>query len=127
MKNNQNPHSSGENPFRGLLTLADVQKDQDQVEKEVSPLGFMAKIKFRRNIAQVSDEKLADAYIDSGATHRFFFSRLMLTTYTAIAEEPVKGATGLTKIVGKGMVQLPINNGMIVEAYHAPGFSSNIL
>ncbi len=42
-------------------------------------------------------------------------------------EEPVKGDTGTAKIFGKGMVRLSINNGMIVEAYHAPAFASNTL
>ncbi len=35
--------------------------------------GFMANIKFRCNLADKSGAKIYDAYIDSGATHRFFY------------------------------------------------------
>ncbi len=47
--------------------------------------------------------------------------------YSILNEEPVRGATGIAKIVGKVMVRLPIDNGIIVAAYHAPEFGSNIL
>ncbi len=47
--------------------------------------------------------------------------------YSAMNEESVQGATGKTKIIGKGIVRLPINSVMIVEAYQAQAFSSNIL
>lgn len=30
-------------------------------------------------------------------------------------------------VVGKGNVEIPIKNGLVVEAYHAPEFSSNII
>jgi len=89
--------------------------------------GFMAKLKFRANIAELSDEKTSDAYIDSGATHHFFHRREIFENYTRINDEPVKGASGISKIVGKGMVRLPINKSIFVEAYHALEFSSNIL
>ncbi len=39
----------------------------------------------------------------------------------------MQGATGITKIVGEGFVKLPIEDGILVEAYHAPMPSSNIL
>ena len=89
--------------------------------------GFMAKVKFRSMVAQVADEKTSDAYIDSGATHHFFHSRSVFINYSPVTEEPVKAAAGVAKIAGKGLVRLPVNNGMLVEAYHAPKFSSNIL
>ena len=92
------------------------------------PFGvFMAKAKFRSMIAQVADEKTSDAFIDSGATHYFFRSRSVFIKYYPVAEELVKAATGVTKIFGKGLVHLPVNNDMLVEAYQAPKFSSNIL
>ena len=47
--------------------------------------------------------------------------------YTKVNEEPEQGATGITKIVVKGFVKLPIEDEILVEAYHAPTFSSNIL
>ncbi len=41
---------------------------------------------------------------------------------TKMDEVRVEGAAGITRIVGKRLVQLPINNGMIIEVYHAPAF-----
>ncbi len=56
----------------------------------------MAKIKFKSNIAEVSEEKCSDDYIDSGATHHFFHYRSLFLSYAQIDEEPVKGAAGIT-------------------------------
>jgi len=75
----------------------------------------------------MSKAKNPDAYIDSGATHHFFHDRNSFETYTSISQEPVIGATGISEIIGKGIIRLPIDNGIYVEAYHAPKFSSNIL
>ena len=83
----------------------------------------MAKYKYRSNVAELHEEKNSDAIIDSGATHHFFHSRS--TDLEIVKEEPVKAAAGTTTIVGRGTVQLPI--GLIVQALHAPMFSSNIL
>ena len=44
-----------------------------------------------------------------------------------MTEETVKAAAGVTTIVIKGTVRMPVQGGMIVEAYHAPMYSSNIL
>ncbi len=87
----------------------------------------MTKIKFRSNISEVSEQKSSDAFIDLGATHHLFYSQSAFMNYSVMKEETVIGVTGVTEIAGKVMVQLPIYNGMIVEAYHAPVFSSNIL
>ena len=39
----------------------------------------------------------------------------------------MQGTTGITKIFGKVYVKLPIENGILIEAYQAPMFSANIL
>ena len=44
-----------------------------------------------------------------------------------MANESVKAASETTNLIGKGTIRLPINGGIIVEGYHAPYFSSNIL
>lgn len=87
----------------------------------------MAKIKFRSNVAELSEEKSPDAYFDSGATHHFFYHRSSFISYTDIEETPVRGASTITKVVGKRLVKLSIGNGIKVEAYQAPKFSSNII
>ncbi len=46
--------------------------------------------------------KVDDAYMDSGATHNFFQQHSIFLNYTNMDEEPVQGATGITKTVGKG-------------------------
>eukprot|EP00171_Calliarthron_tuberculosum_P001071 IDg1071t1 len=89
--------------------------------------GFMAKLKFKSNVARCSQDKTKDAYIDSGATHHFFHSRSSFTNYKSIDTENVKAASGFSKIVGKGTVRLPVDGEITIEAYHAPEFSSNII
>ena len=79
-----------------------------------------------RQVATGSDEKCSDAYIDSGATHQFFHRKSSFITYERIEPESVKAASSTSKLVGKGTTKLPFDNGTIIEAYHAPGFSSNI-
>ncbi len=110
-----------------LQTIARKQS-QDISPKNEPPFGgFTAKIKLKSSIAEVSEGKCSKAYIDSGAIHHFFHNRSVFSSYTQTDEEPVKGVAGITKIVGKGLVQIPNSNGMIVDAYHSPAFSSNIL
>ncbi len=45
--------------------------------------------------------------------------------YDTFKEENVQGANASSKIVVKGTVTQPIGDGINVEAYHAPKFSSN--
>ena len=87
----------------------------------------MAQVKFRSKIAEFSETKNPNAYVGSGATHYFFYRRSSFSTYETIKEENVQGANATSKIVGKGTVTLPIGDGINVEAYHAPKFSSNII
>ncbi len=54
--------------------------------------GFMAQVKFRSNIAELSETKNPNAYIESGTTHHFFYRRSSFSTYEAIKEEKVQGA-----------------------------------
>ena len=92
------------------------------------PFGrFMANIKFRSNLADTSGEKIYDAYIDSGATHHFFHHRSAFLNYKTIDTEPVLGATEITRIIGKGCVTLPIDNGLTIQAFHSHMFTANIL
>eukprot|EP00171_Calliarthron_tuberculosum_P006744 IDg6744t1 len=65
--------------------------------------GFMAKRKLRSNIAEFSENRTSDAYIDSGSV------------------------AGVIRNVRKGIVKILINGRTIIEAYHAPEFQSNIL
>lgn len=67
-------------------------------------------------MAQFADEKSPVTYIESGATHHFFYHRAVFTIYSIISEEPIKAAAGVPMIVGKGHVRLPIGNGILVEA-----------
>lgn len=89
--------------------------------------GFMVKLKFKSLIANVAEEKTSDALIDSGATHHFFHRRSAFIVHTDISHEDVFGATGDTKVVGNCIVRIPIGQEILVQAYHVPIFSSNIL
>ena len=87
----------------------------------------MAKIKFRTNIGEVYEEKSFDAYIHSGAIHHFFYSWSIFVNYSVMNDEPVRGTTGIAKVVEKSMVWLLINNSIFIQAYYAPKFDPNIL
>ena len=88
--------------------------------------GFMAS--YRSTIARCDAKKSPNVLIDSGASHHFFFSKKAFVTYAKIQQEVVKSAYGNSMTVGKGTVSLPISeHGIIVEAYHTPKFSANIL
>ncbi len=63
--------------------------------------------------------KVDYAYIEYGATHHFLHQPSVLFNYTNVNEEPMKGGTGIAKIIGKGFVKLSIADGTLVEAYHA--------
>lgn len=87
----------------------------------------MAKIKFCSCTAEVTEKKTSDAYIDSGKTYHFFHLRSFSVDYRTIDDETILGAADITKIVGKGTIILPICTGIIVETYHVPQFSSNVV
>ena len=117
-----------QNLIAQLSALQSINKPQVNDEDDSRPFkGFMAKAKFRSKIACLSTEKTNDAYIDSGASHHFFFLRSAFITYSPISNETVRAASESTNLVGKGTVFIPIDGGIIVEGYHAPSFSSNIL
>ena len=98
-----------------------------QSKREDNFNSSMAKIKFQSKVATVSDEKCSDAYIDSGATHHFFDRKSSFITFERIEPESVKAASSTSKLVRKGTIKLPFDNGTIIEAYPAPEFSSNII
>ncbi len=89
--------------------------------------GFMAKIKFHSNIAEISEQKLPDACIDLEDAHHFFYRRPSFLTYSTLEITSVQVASGSTVIVGQGHVHLPIGSGIKVEAYHTPKFSCNVI
>ena len=89
--------------MQGLVAAIQNLANNNQNNQPFPPFGgYMAVLKFRANVAEMSDVKNSDAYIDSGATHHFFHRRDSFETYEAISEEPVMVAAGVTKIVGKG-------------------------
>lgn len=90
-----------------------------------NPQARMAR--FKSKVASLSENKTDDSFIDSGATHHFFHRRSSFITYEIIKPETVLVAHGSSMVVGKGNVNVAIGNGIIVEAFHAPEFSSNIL
>lgn len=87
----------------------------------------MAKIKFRSSIAELSEKKSSDSYVDSRTTHHFFHRCSSLISYTTIDESPAQAACAITKITGQGLVNLPIGDRIVVEASHALKFSTNII
>lgn len=45
----------------------------------------------------------------------------------AIKKESIQSASGSSFVIGKGTVKLPFVSGAIVEAYHTPNCSTNII
>lgn len=89
------------------------------------PFGLMARLKFRSSIAQVSNEKTHDALIDSEGTHHFFHSRYMFCSCQTMSKKDVLSASGMSIIVEKGDVFIPLHGGMFLEAFQTPHFSAN--
>ena len=81
---------------------------------------------FRSQIAEISSTKRSFAHIDSSATHQFFYSRKSFLTYSRISQEAM-AASGVSRLVGEGEVSIPLDGGMVIKAYHASYFSTNIL
>lgn len=82
--------------------------------------GFMAKIKHKSLVACLSTQKKVFALIDSGATHHCFHDRSYFESYVKINRVEVEIASGTSRLVGKGIVTLLIEEGIKVTAYHAP-------
>lgn len=78
-------------------------------------------------IAMTNDNKIDDYFIDSGATNNLFHRRSSFIMYESISTESVSTADGESYLIGKGTVFPPIGKGIIMEAYHAPHFSANIV
>lgn len=47
--------------------------------------------------------------------------------YKITKDEEVQSASGTSTIVGQGILRLPIDGGTLVEAYHSPNVSKNIV
>lgn len=67
----------------------------------------MAKIK-RSKLASINNVKTEDVLIDSGAANFFFHSFKYFKNYRKIKEEDVQSASGISRIVGMGIVFIPI-------------------
>ncbi len=126
-QNSQQSRNSSTNDTVQTLISA-LQNIQNSINSDQNSFrGFIARIKYGTNVAVVSEEKFNDAFVDSGATHHFFHNRSNFFNYEHISIESVNAASSTSKLIGKGTVQLPIDGGVIVEAYYAPEFSANIL
>ena len=88
---------------------------------------FHTPAKYNTTVATIKETKSKCALIDSVATHHFFHSTLSFITYQSLPEERVNSASGVSVIVGKGQVCLPIDGGVYVEAFHTPNFAQNVI
>lgn len=87
----------------------------------------MAKNKHKSLVASLSSRKKEVTFIGSGATHHFFYERRYFESYVEIGDAEVEIASSSPRLVGKGIVTLPIENGIKVTEYHAPEFEANIV
>ncbi len=63
-------------------TLLTQNQNSSNGSNQIPYNGWMAKVKYRSNVAELSEEKTSSAYMDSGATHHFFHSKSTFITYT---------------------------------------------
>ncbi len=75
---------------------------------------FMASIKFRSDVTESSTMKFDVAYICS----RIIQQSSIFLNCSKMNEEPVQGATSITEIIGKGYVQLPIDDGSYSHTFY---------
>lgn len=87
----------------------------------------MAKVKFRRTVADCFAKRKYICLIDRGATHHFICSRFIFESYESVESETVESASGKSRLVGMGIVTLSFDGAILIEAYHAPQFSSQII
>lgn len=92
-----------------------------------APYGFMAKIKFKTTLAKCSDNKSKDWLIDSGASHHFCNNKSMFVSYESTLTTQVQAAAEVSILVGKGQIYIPLAGGLVITAYHAPHFQTNIV
>lgn len=87
----------------------------------------MAKIKFQRKFATISDKIRDDAHIESERAYNFFHSKFSFNAYERIELEWVKASSYTSKLVGKRAIQLPFENCATSEACNALEFSAIII
>lgn len=87
---------------------------------QLAPTARMARQKCCTSIAQAVEPKTSSVYVDPGATHNFFNTKVVFIAYTQIAPEVVESASSTSSIIGKGTVEIPIDGCVVVQAYHAP-------
>lgn len=121
---NHNPNNVQQPP---LPPAANNHQHEPNQNNNGNFYGFMAQIKFRSSVAVVDKNKTADMLIDSGGTHHFFHSISSFVQYERVHTKDVMSALGLSIIVGKGLIRTPLDKDTLVEAYHTPHFSTNIL
>lgn len=87
----------------------------------------MARIKYMTSVA-VNDKLLPHSIIiDSGSSHHFIQRKGMFLNYEQVVSKAVQSATGESIVIGKGQVRLPIDGGVLVNDFHTPNFSTNII
>lgn len=88
---------------------------------------FMARCKFRSTAASLRKETSPNAVVDYGASHHFFHSRKSFRSYQEVSASDMESATVTASIFCFASVEIPLHGKTIIEAYHAPKFSTNIL
>lgn len=90
-------------------------------------LGFMSKIKHKSLVVCLASQNKEVAFIDSGATDHFFLERRYFELYVEIGDAEIDIASGTSRLVGKGIVTVPIENGINVTAFRVSKFEANIV
>ena len=115
------------NNIQGANAARRLSFDQPQECFHANMAVAKVKTRFASSVATLGQHKSPNMLIDSGGTHNFFHSLSSFSNYERIETEMVQAAFNKTKIIGKGLVWIPLNGGMQMIAYHTPQFQSNIL
>lgn len=89
---------------------------------------FMARKKYISSTSAQNPFPSNFFIIDSGRSHQFIRNQRLFVKYRRIEAESVQSATGgrvLSRWCRAG--RLPIDGGILVEAFHTPNFSTNII
>lgn len=76
----------------------------------------MAQVKLRTTVEEVEESKSSDMLIFSWATHQLLRDHFLFQNFEKLEPRDVPSALGMSEIVGKGQVLVPMGTGFLVDA-----------
>ena len=83
--------------------------------------------RMRATVVKIGDDKNDYVSIGTGATHHFFFDKMLFKNYSKIPRGSIESAIGSCTVIGKAEITLPILGSLSVEAFDAPDLQNHVL